>query len=197
MTIDSNFQLKLSARSTLIGAFFGAAALYSAGFSFAGGRRILGLSVITLLAVALLRRAAFCLRRTRHLVSAREDATRWKAMRKFYFLDVILEWGLLAFGTSFLVMHGRFDLIPAAGGAIIGLHYFPLAIIFRASRFYWIASVLVAGSLASLLLPPGHARYLAGCCLVGLTLWIATLINLSRISPALRKPLPAPVAQTS
>ena len=193
MTDERNFQLKLSARSTLIGAFFGTAALYWAAFSFSGGMRILWLSAITLLAVALLRRAAICVRRTRHLVSAPDDAARWKTLRKFYWLDVFLEWGLLAFATSFLAMHGHFDLIPAAGGVIIGLHYFPLAIIFRASRFYWIASVLVAGSLASLLLPPGHSRYLVGSCLVGLTLWTAALILLIRISPALQKPLPTPV----
>jgi hypothetical protein len=91
-------------------------------------------------------------------------------------------------------MHGHFDLIPATCGVIIGLHYFPLVIIFHASRFYWIGSILVAGSLASLLIPPGHLRYFAGCCLVGLTLWSAALTLLTRISPSLRKPLPAPVA---
>jgi len=190
MTIDSNFQLKLAARGSLIGAFFGAACFYWAAFSFSGGMRFFWLSVVTLLALVLLQRAVSGVRRTRHLISAPEDVARWQAMRKLYWLDVFLEWGLVAFATSFLVMHGHIDLIPATCGVIIGLHYFPLAIIFRATRYYWIAAILTAGSLATLLIPSGHARYLAGCLLVGLTLWIAALTNLARISPSLRKPAP-------
>jgi hypothetical protein len=188
MDHESHFHLKLAARSTLIGAFFGAGWMYWAAFSFSGNLRLLWLVAVTLPAIGLLLWAGSCVRRTRHLISAPDDVQRWKTVRKFYWLDVLLEWGLIAFAASFLAMRGHFDFIPATCGVIIGLHYFPLASIFRASRYYWIGAILVAGSLLSLLIPPAHLRYVAGCSLNGLTLWIAALTLLPRISSTVRKP---------
>jgi len=181
MDKDSPFQLKLAARSTLIGAFFGAGWMYWAAFSFSGNMRLLWLAAVTLPAIGLLLWAGSCVRRTRHLISAPDDIQRWQRVRKFYWLDVLLEWGLIAFAASFLAMRGHFDLLPATCGVIIGLHYVPLASIFRASRYYWIGGILVTGSLLSLLIPPAHLRYVAGCCLNGLTLWIGALTLLPRL----------------
>jgi hypothetical protein len=188
MDDEPHFQLKLAARSTLIGAFFGAGWMYWAAFSFFGNTRLLWLTAVTLPTMGLLLWASSCVRRTRRLISAPDDIQRWKTVRKFYWLDVLLEWGLVAFAAAFLGTHGHYDLIPATCGVIIGLHYFPLASIFRVSRYYWIAGILVTGSLLSLFIPPGHLRYLAGCCLNGLTLWIGALTVLARISSTVRKP---------
>ena len=188
MDKDSPFQLKLAARSTLIGAFFGAGWMYWAAFSFSGSARFLWLVAVTLPAVGLSVWAGSCVRRTRRLISAPDDIQRWKTVRKFYWLDVLLEWGLVAFAAAFLGTHGRYDLIPATCGVIVGLHYLPLASIFRVSRYYWIGGILVIGSLVSLLIPPAHLRYVAGCSLNGLTLWIGALTLLARISPIVRKP---------
>jgi hypothetical protein len=195
MDNEPHFQLKLAARSTLIGAFFGAAWMYWAAFSFSGNMRFLWLAAVTLPTMALSLQAGSCVRRTRHLISAPDDTERWKMVRRFYWLDVLLEWGLVAFAAAFLATRGHYDLMPATCGVIIGLHYFPLASIFRVSRYYWIGGILVTGSLVSLFIPPGHLRYLAGCWLNGLTLWISALIVLARISPMLRKSSPAPVQQ--
>jgi hypothetical protein len=191
MDNEPHFQLKLAARSTLIGAFFGAGWMYWAAFSFSGNMRFLWLAAVTLPAMGLAIWAGSCVRRTRHLISAPDDVERWKTVRRFYWLDVLLEWGLVAFAAPFLAMRGHYDLIAATCGVIIGLHYFPLAHIFCVSRYYWIGGILVTGSLLSLFIPPGHLRYLAGCFVNGLTLWISALILLTRIPPTLRKSSPA------
>jgi hypothetical protein len=188
MDNESPFQLKLAARSTLIGASFGAGWMYWAAFSFTGNMRFLWLAAVTLPAIGLLLWAGSCVRRTRHLISAPDDIQRWKTVRKFYWLDALLEWGLIAFAAAFLGTHGHYVLIPATCGVIIGLHYFPLASIFRVSRYYWIGGILVTGSLVSLLILPAHLRYVAGCSLNGLTLWIGALTPLARISSIVRKP---------
>lgn len=177
---EPDFQLKLAARSTLITTFFGAACLYWPTFSFSGSMRWLWLAAVTLPAIVLLVRAASYVRQTRSLISAPADAARWKTLRKFYFLDVFLEFALVGCATSFLVLHGHYDMIPAACGVIVGLHYVPLALIFHASRYYSLAAILVAGSLATLLISSSHVRYVAGSCLIGLTLWTSAAILLSR-----------------
>ena len=70
-------------------------------------------------------------------------------------------------------MHfGRFDLIPQVFGVIIGLHFLPLAKVFRAPRYYWTGGVMVAGAFGSLLIARGDIRNITGCAAIGLTLWI-------------------------
>jgi hypothetical protein len=72
------------------------------------------------------------------------------------------------------------DLIPQVFGVVIGLHFIPLAIVFRAPRNYWTAVVITVASLASLLLPRGDLRNIAGCCAVGLPLWLTALSALTQ-----------------
>jgi hypothetical protein len=121
---------------------------------------------------------------TRLLVSSADDRQHWRAFRKLFWIDTGIEWGLAAVAAFVLVRFGRYDLILQVFGVIIGLHFLPLAKVFRTSRYYKMGAVMVVGALASLLIPRGDIRDIVGCAVIGLTLWISGIIILYLFSPA-------------
>jgi len=167
----SALELKVSARSSLIRSFFGSGCLYSA-VVFSGHTTPLWFSLLTVSSVGLIAWAILRVRATRKLPTSAADLDHWRAVRKYYWLDVVLEWGLCGVAALVLTVHGRFDLVPETLGVIIGLHYLALGKIFRMRQFYWTGGIMVVAALASLLVHRGHIRTVAGFAAVGLTLWV-------------------------
>jgi len=167
----SAFDLKVSARGALIRCFFGAAFLYQ-GVAFSGNPTPLWFSILTVPTVGLIAWAILRVRATRKLPSSAADLDHWADVRKFYWFDVGLEWGLAGVAVSVLALRGRFDLVPQALGLIIGLHYLPLGKIFRKQQYYWTGGLMVVAALAPLLIHRGHIRNIVGFAAVGLTLWV-------------------------
>jgi hypothetical protein len=167
----SAFQLKVSARGALIRSFFGSTLMYWA-VVFSGNPTPLRLSIVTVPAVGLIAWAILRVRATRNLPSSAAELDHWSTIRKFYWLDVGLEWVLIGVAVLALAQAGRFDLIPQALGVIVGLHYLPLGKIFRAQQFYWTGGVMVAAAIGSLLIRRGNIRNIVGCAAVGLILWV-------------------------
>ena len=167
----SAFQLKVSARGALVRSFFGSTSMYWA-VVFSGNPKPLWFLIVTVPTVGLIAWAILRVRATRNLPSSSAELDHWKAVRKFYWLDVGLEWGLIGAAVSALAQFGRFDLIPQALGVIIGLHYLPLGKIFRAQQYYWTGGVMVAAALGSLLIHRGQIRNIVGCAAIGLILWV-------------------------
>jgi hypothetical protein len=123
-------QLKASARGGLICALFGSAWMYWA-VIFSGHPTpiwffAVSLPAITLTIWAILRILAF-----RQLISSAADLRHWRSFRKFLWIDSIIEWVLVGAGTFLLSRIGRYDLIPQLFGLIIGLHFLPIAKVFR------------------------------------------------------------------
>ena len=175
-------QLKVSARTALIRPFFGSGCLYSA-VVFSGHTTPLWFSILTVLSVGLTAWAILRVRATRNLPTSAADTDHWRAVRKYYWLDVGLEWGLCGVAALVLTVHGRFDLVPQTLGVIIGVHYLALGKIFRMRQFYWTGGIMVVAALASLLIRPrGHIRTVAGFAAVGLTLWV-TCVASSLVDP--------------
>lgn len=181
----SGGQLKGSARGALICAFFGSAWMYWA-VVLSGNPTPVWFSIATVPAVALTVWAFLRLRAARHLPSSVADLEHSRAFRKFFLLDVGIEWGLCGVAVFVLARVGRGDLIPQALGVIIGLHFLPLVKIFRAPPFYWTGGIMVVAALGSLLLHRGHIRNIVGSASVGLTLWVTCVAILLRTSAALR-----------
>jgi hypothetical protein len=179
----SAFQLKVSARGALIRSVFGSNLMYWA-VLFSSNRTPLAFSIVTLPALGLIAWAIVLVRATRKLPSSAADSDHWRAVRKFYWLDVGLEWALIGGVVFALAQISRFDLIPQALGVIVGLHYLPLGKIFRAQQFYWTGGIMVTVALGSLVTPRGQLRNVAGCAGVGLTLWVSSCAILWRISAA-------------
>jgi hypothetical protein len=179
----SAFQLKVSARGALIRAFFGSTLMYWA-VVLSGEPTRLRFSIVTAPAVGLIAWAIVRVRATRNLPTSIAELDHWRAIRKFYWLDVGLEWGLIGVAVFALAQVDRFDLTPQALGVIVGLHYIPLGTIFRAQQYYWTGGVMVAAATSSLLINRGHVRDIVGCAAVGLTLWVTCVAILCWTSSA-------------
>lgn len=164
------FQSRVSARGALIRAFAGSTLMYWA-VVLSSNPTPLRFSILAVPTVGLIAWAILRVRVTRNLPSSADELAHWRAVRKFYWLDVGLEWALIAFAVLALARFGRFDLMPQTLGVIIGLHYLPLGKIFRSQEYYWTGAVMVAAALGSLLIRPGHIRNVVGCASVGLILW--------------------------
>ena len=177
----SSGQLKASARGGLVCALFGSAWMYWA-VVFSGHPTSIWFSAVSLPAVTLTIWAIVRILAFRHLISSAADLQRWRSFRKFLWIDSVVEWVLVGIGTYLLARIGRYDLIPQLFGLIIGLHFLPIAKVFQLPRYYWVAAIMIAGELSSLLIARGEMRNIAGCACIGLTLWINGLIILSRIS---------------
>ena len=169
---DGAFQLKVSARGALIRSFFGSTLMYWA-VVLSGNPTPLKFSVVAVPTVGLIAWAIIRVRATRKLASSADELAQWRKVRRFYWLDVGLEWGLIGATVLVLARLARFDLIPQAFGVIVGLHYLPLGKIFRAQQYYWTGVVMVAAALGSLLIQRGQIRNVVGCVAVGLTLWVS------------------------
>lgn len=181
----SGGQLKGSARGALICAFFGSAWMYWA-VVVSGNPTPVWFSIVTVLAVALIAWAFLRIRTVRHLPSSAAELEHSRAFRKFFWVDVGIEWGLIGVAVFALARFGRGDLIPQALGVIIGLHFLPLVKIFRAPPYYWTGGIMAVAALGSLLMPRGHMRNIFACAAVGLTLWVTSVAVLCRTSAAVR-----------
>jgi hypothetical protein len=178
-------QLKGSARGALICAFFGSAWMYWA-VVFSGNPTPAWFSIVTVPAVALIAWAFLRVRAVRQLPSSAAELEHSRAFRKFFWVDVGIEWGLGGVAVFALVRFGRGDLIPPVLGVIIGLHFLPLVKIFRAPLYYWTGGIMVVAALGSLLMHGGYIRNIFVCAAVGLTLWATSVAVLYRTSAALR-----------
>jgi len=175
-------QLKGSARGAVICALFGSAWMYWAVVS--GSPTPMWFSMATLPAVVLTAWAILRVRAVRHLTFSSAELAHWMRFRKFFWIDFGIEWGLSGVAVFALPRLGRFDLIPQALGVVIGLHFLPLAKIFRAPLFYWTGGIMVVAALGSLLIHRGCLRNVVGCAAVGLTLWVTGVVILTRTSSA-------------
>ena len=164
------FQLKVTARGALIRSFAGSTLMYWA-VLLSGNPTSRRFSILALPTVGLIAWAILRVRATRNLPSSADDLVHWRAVRKFYWLDVGLEWVLIGAAVSDLARFGRFDLMPQTLGVIIGLHYLPLGKIFRSHEYYWTGGVMVTAALGSLLISREQIRNVVGCASVGLILW--------------------------
>ena len=129
----SEGQLKGSIRGACTSALFGCPWIYWA-VVFSGNPTPLWFLIVTVPSVLLVTWAIFRLRAVRHLAYSAADLQHWKSFRKLFWVDFGIEWGLGSIAVFVLVRFGRFDLIPQALGVIIGLHFLPLARVFRSSR---------------------------------------------------------------
>jgi hypothetical protein len=182
-SVRSAFQLKVSARGALIRSVFGSNLMYWA-VVLSGHRTPLRFSIVTVPALGLTLWAIALVRATRKLPSSAAEADHWRTVRKFYWLDVGLEWGLMGVAVFALAQIGRFDLVPQVFGVIVGLHYFPLGKIFRAQQYYWTGGVMVMLAVGSLLIAHGQMRDVVACVAVGLTLWVSSFSILCWVAAA-------------
>jgi hypothetical protein len=167
-------EMKERARGALICAAFGSywmvfAVVYS-GHPSASGFVMVGVPALVLIGTAI-----YHVRLVRPLTKTEADKAHWRSVRKVYWINFALEWGLI-FAAGAVIAHlGRMDLIPQVFGVVVGFHFIPLAKVFRSTRCYWTGGAMVIAAVASLLVAPGGLRNILGCCAVGLPLWLTAV----------------------
>jgi uncharacterized protein DUF7010 len=172
-------ELKGKASGALFMLFFGAFWIFSAMFYWQGLPRwsIIAVSLIPIslaaLAVRQLRRASGILPE----VSARERAQGASIGRKFRII-FSTEGALIGLAVMLLVRFAHPELIPVAVALIVGLHFLPLAHLFRSRLYYWVGSLIVAMACACLLIKDAQARLVALGFGVGLLLWFTSALML-------------------
>ncbi|MEZ2347707.1 hypothetical protein [Terriglobus sp. RCC_193] len=106
------------------------------------------------------------------------EGERWASVSKTYWGIVAIEWGLCAGAANWLGHTHRYQLIPVFLGAIIGIHFLPLAKLFRVPIYYVTGFVMTFGVLATVLIPNPHVRNIAAYSVNGLTLWATAAVIL-------------------
>lgn len=175
-------RLKGRTRGALICGFFGTIwmleALYFGHIAMPATLAAVALFALTLVSWPIAR-----LESLRRLPGVSADRERWASVATLYWVNLAVEWFLCFVASNWLVHIRREDLIPQALGAIIGLHFLPLAKIFRMPLYYATGLVMTFGVLATLSLSAGSTRNLVACSVDGLTLWITGIIILCQDGP--------------
>lgn len=170
-------RLKGRARGALVCSVFGAGWMFHA-LVVGAVATPAWLAVIGLFAVAFVVWPVVQLNSLRRLAYLSADRQFWPAVSKAFWSIVAIEWLALNAATNWLRHIGHSDLIPQFMGVIVGLHFLPLAKIFKALIYCWTGIAMVLGSLASLVVPAEHTRAIVACGLSGLSLWATAAVIL-------------------
>ena len=161
----------------LISGVFGAVWMFEALF-FGAIATPVWLTSVAALAIAFVVWPATQLISLRHAAYSTAHGRRWAAVSTPYWTIVAIEWLACGVAANWLSRTGRGGLTPQFIGVIVGLHFLPLAKIFKAPIYYWTGAAMVLGSLASLAIPAGHVRNMAAFGVNGLSLWATAAVNL-------------------
>jgi hypothetical protein len=136
------------------------------------------LTVIALFAVTFLVWPVAQLISVRRLPYSSNGGQAWSAVSKPYWTLVVVEWLACIVASNWLSHLGRYDLIPQVVGLIVGLHFAPLAKIFKAPIYYWTGAAMVLGVLVSLAIPAGDVRNIVASGVCGVSLWATETVIL-------------------
>lgn len=136
------------------------------------------LTIIALFAVMFLVWPVVQLYSVRRVPYSNNRGRAWSDVSKPYWTLVAVEWLACILMSNGLSRIGRYDLIPQAVGLIVGIHFVPLARIFKAPIYCWTATAMVTGVLASLAIPASDLRNIVASGVCGLSLWATEAVIL-------------------
>jgi hypothetical protein len=136
------------------------------------------LTTIAILAAIFILSPLAQLHSLRHVPYASASGQKWSALSKAYWMIVVIEWVACTVAVNWLNYVHRPDLWPQLIGLIVGLHFFPLAKIFKAPIYCWTAVFMTLGALTSFAIPMGEVRNLVACGISGLSLWATEAVIL-------------------
>jgi hypothetical protein len=171
--------LKGRARGALICALGGSAWMFWAAV-FASTARTASLVLVTVMMILIGGWAVSRVRAARRYADSAADRERWASIAPLFWIDTAAEWALGAGAVVTLAHFGRYSLIPQFLGVIIGLHFLPLAKLFRAPRYYIMGTAMILCVLASFLAPEGSIRAVTACAGIGLPMWVTAVVILSQ-----------------
>jgi hypothetical protein len=178
-TESAGARLKGRARGALVCALGGSAWMLWAAV-FAATARTAALALVTAMMIFIGGWAVSRVRVARRYVDSAADRERWASIATLFWIDPAAEWALGAGVVVTLAHFGRYSLIPQFLGVIIGLHFLPLAKLFRAPRYYVMGTTMILCALASFLAPEGSVRNVVACAGIGLPMWVTAVVILSQ-----------------
>jgi hypothetical protein len=170
---------------TLLGASWALASVVNWPGAPAWAYGLVAVPVAGLSAFALVR-----LVRSRELPAASDPAqARHDGRRMGIAFGIIftVESALIAFAAVALDSAGRALLIPVAVALIVGVHFLPLARVFRLPFYYLTGVLCVACALASLAIPVESVRLLVLGLAIAVVLWASALVVLLRYTGGLAR----------
>jgi hypothetical protein len=163
----------------LICGSFGAVWMFEALF-FGGVATPAWLTTIGMLTVAAIAWPVIRLRSMPRFAYSDAVRKRWAAIKVPYWANASVEWLLCCGVAGWLAHIHQYMLIPQSLGVIIGLHFVPVARMFKSPVYYLTGAAMVLGALASFAIPEGHLRNIVACSVDGLALWATAAVILSR-----------------
>ncbi|HXR96561.1 MAG TPA: hypothetical protein VN709_01840 [Terriglobales bacterium] len=118
--------------------------------------------------------------RAREPEATPEDRARARIIGRQFSWIFLIEFGVIAAVANWLSSTGRQDWIVPAVGIVVGLHFLPLARLFRYTLYYWTGGFEVAACVVigwSLRAHLQAADPLVGLAM-GLSLWVTVLVVL-------------------
>jgi hypothetical protein len=143
------------------------------------------LSLVVCGTVALGFGALFLLRRAKTLPRAPEDPAMARA---FKWINIV-QWVAVAVVAIAFARFGIDAYVISAITAIVGLHMFPMARVFRYPMHYVTGTALVGWAVASVLLFPKDEMQGSTALGTGVILWLSALLTLALAMRAMRAPM--------
>lgn len=169
------------AKSALIGSFVGPVWLLW-GASFLGAQAWIWLVVISVLSCTILAWCIACFRYIRRRQPPSPVVNKPSPFGWPYRVVVLIEVVLIAAGTSYVSAHHRRDLVPIVIAIVVGLHFFPLAKIFKVPGVYIVGVVTTAIPLVSLAIRDHAIRDFVSCSAIGAFMLAGSAGGLQRLS---------------
>jgi hypothetical protein len=174
-------------RGAIAVAIFAAAWMYW-GLFIARALTLPRVIAIAVVALALLAGAAYFIRKGKELRAQYPPLPKkiTRGAGKWYLIAVIVEVALaIVAGGTAASLH-RFELIPDWIAIVVGLHFLPLAKIFRATFMVYIGTAMVLWSVLCWILLRGNTLGAAAAFGTGALLWISCVMSLVRARTAAR-----------
>jgi hypothetical protein len=174
-------------RGAIAVAIFAAAWMYW-GLFIARALTLPRVIAIAVVALALLAGAAYFIRKGKELRAQYPPLPKkiTRGAGKWYLIAVIVEVALaIVAGGTAASLH-RFELIPDWIAIVVGLHFLPLAKIFRAISMVYIGTAMVLWSIACWIFFHSNALGTAAALGTGALLWIACIASMARARTAAR-----------
>jgi hypothetical protein len=105
----------------------------------------------------------------------------------WFLVVVVIEVVSINLGRPILIHFHRLDLFPQWVEAVVGLHFLPLARLFKMPLFYATGTALVLVALGSLLIPFDAPHAIAALAGSGLCLWATAVVILLQDATYIRQ----------
>lgn len=149
----------------------------------------IGYALIALITASLLWLAVGMLRRSRQMSTANDPAQPAQRRTNLCFLAIFAaEIVLIEIAAVLLGRHHAIDYLMPTIAIVVGLHFYPLASLFRVPRYHVTATVMMVAGLVGVLALAAHAPSVtvnaSVDALCALTLWITGVFSWRSTTPS-------------